>query len=345
MAGALTAIVEHGRAGFYDGPFGHGLIALGAGEYSPDDLGRVQADWVEPLVVRAWGHDVWTLPPNSQGYLTLLAAAIADGLALPDDPDDPAWAHLLIETARAAGYDRPSVLHEGAEVRPLLEPAEVGRRRTLVDPDRRNPDLPIGTAAGGTIYLCAGDSTGMTVSLIQSNASGFGSLVFEPTTGIGLQNRGVGFSVEPDHPAAYGPGRRPPHTLAPAMVTHPDGSVRAAIGSMGGDSQPQVLLQLLCRWLHHGQSPGRAIAAPRWRLSGKTGFDTWTIPDGASIKVEPGAPPGWVEGLRARGHDVEETPPADSHGFGHAHMVERTTEGAWAGASDPRALIGAATGW
>src|SRR5262245_54267025 len=104
----------------------------------------------------------------------------------------------------------------------------------------------------------------MAVSLIQSNASGFGSLVFEPSTGIGLQNRGVGFNLDPDHPAAYGPGRRPPHTLAPAMVTRPDGRLRAAIGTMGGDSQPQILLQLLCRWLHHGQSPGRTIASPRW---------------------------------------------------------------------------------
>jgi gamma-glutamyltranspeptidase/glutathione hydrolase len=345
VAGALDAIAEQGRAGFYDGDFGRGLLDLGAGQYTRDDLARAQAEWVEPLCIRAWRHDLWTIPPNSQGYLTLLAAGIAEGLPLPDDPDDPVWAHLLIEASRAAGHDRPAVLHEGADVRPLLDGAEVARRRALVDPERRNAELPTGTADGGTMYMCAGDSSGMAVSLIQSNASGYGSLVFEPSTGIGIQNRGIGFSVEPDHPAAYGPGRRPPHTLAPAMVTRPDRKLRAAIGTMGGDSQPQILLQLLCRWLHHGQSPGRTIASPRWILFGTTGFDTWTAAEGARVRVEPTAPAAWADGLRDRGHDVVIGTPAEAHGFGHAHLLERTGEGTWAGAADPRALVGAATGW
>jgi gamma-glutamyltranspeptidase/glutathione hydrolase len=195
------------------------------------------------------------------------------------------------------------------------------------------------------MHLCAGDSDGMAVSLIQSNASGFGSLVFEPATGIGLHNRGIGFSVELGHPAAYGPGRRPPHTLSPAMVTHPDGRLRAAVGTMGGDSQPQILLQLLCRWLHHDQSPGRAVGAPRWTLTGVTGFDTWTVPDGARVRLESGTPDAWASGLRKRGHDVISASPAEAHGFGHAHLLERTPAGTWAGAADPRAQVGAATGW
>jgi gamma-glutamyltranspeptidase/glutathione hydrolase len=345
VAEALTAIVEDGRAGFYGGVFGEGLLRLGGGEYTAADLAEPLADWVEPLVVRAWGHDLWTIPPNSQGYLTLLGAAIAEGLPLPTDPDDPAWAHLLVEAARAAGHDRPAVLHEGADVRPLLAPGAVDARRALVDPERRNVGLPTGTAGGGTMHLCAGDADGMAVSLIQSNASGFGSLVFEPSTGIGLQNRGIGFSVEPGHPAAYGPGRRPPHTLSPAIVTRADGSLRAAVGTMGGDSQPQILLQLLCRWLHHDQSPGRAVSAPRWTLAGVTGFDTWTVPGGARVRVEAGAPDAWAPDLRRRGHDVVVASPAESHGFGHAHLLERTPAGTWAGAADPRAQTGAATGW
>lgn len=345
VAEALTAIVEDGRAGFYEGTFGEGLLALGAGEYAADDLATPLADWVEPLWIRAWGVDLWTIPPNSQGYLTLLGAGIAEGLALPDDPNDPQWAHLLVEAARAAGHDRPAVLHEGADVRPLLEPAEVERRRRLVDPDRRNDALASLTADGGTMHLCAGDADGTAVSLIQSNASGFGSLVFEPATGIGLHNRGIGFSVDPAHPAAYGPRRRPPHTLSPAMVTAPDGSLRAAIGTMGGDSQPQILLQLLCRWLRHDQSPGRAVASPRWVLTGSTGFDTWTVAGGPRVRLEPGVPERWPEELRRRGHDVVVATPAESHGFGHAHLLARTAAGTWAGAADPRSQVGAATGW
>jgi gamma-glutamyltranspeptidase/glutathione hydrolase len=184
----------------------------------------------------------------------------------------------------------------------------------------------------------------MAVSLIQSNASGFGSLVFEPATGIGLHNRGIGFTLEPDHPARYGPGRRPPHTLSPAMVTRPDGTLRAAIGTMGGDSQPQILLQLLCRFLRHDASPGAAVSAPRWTLAGTTGFDTWTVPGGARVQLEHHVSEAWAPGLEARGHRVITTTPEAAHGFGHAHLLAATDAG-WAGAADPRAQVGAASGW
>src|SRR5207302_4871791 len=120
-------------------------------------------------------------------------------------------------------------------------------------------------AAGGTIYLCAVDSDRMGVSLIQSNASGWGAGIVEPATRIFLQDRGIGFSLEPGHPAEYGPGRRPPHTLSPALVTNGD-DLDTVLGTMGGDSQPQVLLQLLARLLAAGQTPAAAVAGGRWRL-------------------------------------------------------------------------------
>ena len=343
VALALAAIVEHGRSGFYEGAFGDGLLQLGAGEYAPDDLARPLAEWVTPLRASAWGHDLWTIPPNSQGYLTLLGARVAERLPLPDDPDDARWPHLLVEAARAAGHDRPSVLHDGADVAPLLEDVEVDRRARLVDPDRRSA-LPTPVAGGGTMHLCAADADGAAVSLIQSNASGFGSHVFEPETGIGLHNRGIGFTLEPGHPAEYGPGRRPPHTLSPAMVTRPDGTLAAAVGTMGGDSQPQILLQVLCRWLRHGESPGRTISAPRFTLRGETGFDTWLTADPV-VQVESHAPPSWAEGLRERGHPVAVAPPEAAHGFGHAHLLAVNPAGGWSGAADPRAEIGDASGY
>ena len=343
VALALAAVVEHGRAGFYEGAVGAGLLDLGAGEYTADDLARPQGDWVDPLGARAWDHDVWTIPPNSQGYLTLLGARVADGLPLPDDPDDDTWVHLLVEAARAAGHDRPRVLHEHADVAPLLADDEVARRRSLVDVDRCST-LPTPVAGGGTMHLCAADADGAAVSLIQSNASGFGSHVFEPATGIGLHNRGIGFSLEPGHPAEYGRGRRPPHTLSPAMVTRPDGKLAAAVGSMGGDSQPQILLQLLCRWLRHGESPGRSISAPRFTLRNQTGFDTW-LTSRPQVQVESHAPAAWADGLRDRGHDVVVAPPDGSHGFGHAHLLAANPAGGWAGAADPRANIGSTAGY
>lgn len=344
VARVLAAVADDGRSGFYEGEFGHGLLRLGDGEYTGADLATPLADWVPPLRTRAWDHDLWTVPPNSQGYLTLLGAAIAEGLDLPDDPDDGLWAHLLVESARAAGHDRPDVLFEGADVRPLLAEDEVRRRRALVDPRHRNEHLGTATAGGGTMHLCASDADGMAVSLIQSNASGFGCLVFEPSTGIGLHNRGIGFTLTPGHPAAYGPGRRPPHTLAPALVTRADGSLRAVVGTMGGDSQPQILLQVLCRFLRHGQSPGRAIASPRWTLVGTSGFDTWTTPGAARVQIEHHAASAWAAGLDARGHRVLTPGPEAAHAFGHAHLIAAAPVG-WAGASDPRADVGAVAGY
>ncbi len=336
VARALEAIAASGRAGFYLGEFGAGLLELGAGEYTEADLARCGADWVEPLHVRAFGHDVWTTPPNSQGYLLLLALAIAEGLDLPDDPGDPGWAHLLAEAARAAGHDRPDALYEGADVSGILASADA--RRALIDPGRRMEVRDL-VSPGDTTYLCAVDSDGMGVSLIQSNAAGFGSLLFEPGTGINLHNRGLGFCLTPGHPAEYAPGRRPPSTLAPALVTRPDGGLRTVAGTMGGDGQPQIMLQVLTRLLRHGESPGRAISAPRWRIGpGETGFDTWRPTTAASLDVEDGAP--WAEGLRARGHQVGLLPYGGS--FGHAHLID--VGPGLAGAADPRALAGAALG-
>ena len=100
VARTLEAIADGGRDAFYRGEFGEGLISIGNGEYVDADLVRCQATWVDPIVVRSWGHDIWTVPPNSQGYLTLAGAWIADGLDLPTDPADGLWAHLLAEAAK-----------------------------------------------------------------------------------------------------------------------------------------------------------------------------------------------------------------------------------------------------
>jgi gamma-glutamyltranspeptidase/glutathione hydrolase len=341
VARTLAAVAAGGRAAFYEGEFGEGLLELGGGEYTAGDLARSQAEWVDPLQSHAWGHRLWTIPPNSQGYLTLAGAWIASGLPLPDDPDDPLWAHLTIEAARQAAFDRPAVLHEHADGTALLAESRLAPRRASVALERA-ADLGANVGAGGTIYLCAVDADRMGVSLIQSNAAGWGSMLVVPGVRIFLQNRGLGFSLEPGHPAEYGPGRRPPHTLAPALVTDLDDRLAMTIGTMGGDSQPQVLLQLLARLLHNAQAPADAVAAGRWVLTAADsgiGFDTWAAGGRVRVAVEGQSPPAWDAGLRARGHDVSRTD-AFSHGYGHAHVIVNHGDHL-AGASDPRALGGA----
>ncbi len=345
VARALAAIVAEGRSGFYGGEFGAGLLALGAGEYSESDLEAGNADWVEGLSldIPAWGRRLWTIPPNSQGYLTLANAWIASGLDLPDDPDDPLWAHLLVESARQAGHDRLDVLHEGADGRALLDEVRLASRRSAIDP-MHAAMLGDHYEEGGTIYLCTADGSGMGVSFIQSNYAGFGSMLIEPNTRIFLQNRGAGFNLVPGHPAEYGPRRRPPHTLSPALVTFPDGRLDCVIGTMGGDSQPQVLLQMLARRFGPAAAdPAACIAAPRWVLAGaEVGYDVWDEGGRVKVAVEDSAPAAWFTGLAERGHDVLRRP-AWGGDFGHAHLISMT-DGVLAGAADPRSLGGVAAG-
>jgi gamma-glutamyltranspeptidase/glutathione hydrolase len=337
VAEALEAIVTEGRDGFYRGPFGAGLLALGHGLYSPEDLAVSGATWVDPLCLQAWDHDVWTVPPPSQGYMALGAAWIASGLPLPDDPADGRWVHLLVEAAKWAGHDRDAVLDDRADGFALVAQDRLRPWRDAIDVATRTAP-PAPSQSGGTIYLCSVDDQRMGVSLIQSNASGWGAHIVEPNTRIFLHDRGLGFSLQAGHRAELSPGRMPRHTLSPAIVTRPDGSLRMVLGTMGGDSQTQIVLQLLARTLHAGQSPGAAISAPRWRLA-DGGFYVWD--EGADrVALEPDAPAAWDQGLAARGHPTERVDVGPVGGFGHAHLID-VGHGVLAGAADPRAITGA----
>ena len=340
----LAALPASGRDGFYLGAFGDGLLELGDGLFDADDLGTLQANWLAPLTTSAFGVDLHTIGPNSQGYLTLAATRLAERLDLPDDPDDERWAHLLIEAATAAGFDRPDALHEHADGTALL--AAIDQRLDLIGLETASR-RPVPGSDGDTTYLCTAgidrDGRRIGVSLIQSNASGFGSHLVEPNTGINLHNRGIGFNLIEGHPAEFGSGRRPPHTLSPALATR-SGRLASVFGAMGGDAQPQILLQIAARLFHHGQSPTAAIDAARWILHGPdTGFDTWTGAGGPLVHVEGHAPADWVDALAARGHRSESRPAWDS-GFGHAHAIVVEPSGMFAGAADPRAVVGSAAG-
>lgn len=340
---ALAAVAAEGRRGFYEGAFGEGFLAVTGGVHTAADLARPQAGWVDALGISVFDHRVWTVPPNSQGYLILAAAWLAERLDLPADPDDPKWAHLLIAAATAIGSHRPDDLHAGADGARLLDEARLEALLLGIDPEKA-PAAPVPGTDGDTTYLCVVDRDRMGVSLIQSNASGFGSWIVEPSTGINLHDRGLGFSLSPGHPAELAPGVRPPHTLCPALVTRPDGALHAVLGTMGGDAQPQIVLQVLVRLLLHGQSPAVAVGSGRWGLTGaRTGFDTWTSEGGPRVQIEGHAPADWAPALAARGHHTSTAPPWDS-GFGHAHAIVVEPSGLLAGAADPRSRVGSAAG-
>lgn len=357
IARTLRAVASGGRGGFYGGEFGAALIELGNGEYEADDLSRPLAMWTEPLVLRAFGHDLWTVPPPSQGYLTLAGAWIAERVAIPDDPGDPLWPHLIAEAGRAASFDRPSVLFDGADGAALLSIERLGPRASSIDPDRTVPSTPpdpaprTGVASlsdGDTTHLCAVDAEGLGISLTQSNALDFGAHLVAGATGVFLHNRGVGFSLEPGHPAEYGPGGRPTHTLSPALVTRPDGSLAQIVGTMGGDVQPQILLQLLARLLRAGEDAASAISAARvvHEAPGAPPFRLWQAP-AQSLLMEANAPEDWQVALEARGHRVRVVGACNPVDVGCSQIISVDTDAGhlrFTAASDPRSPEGEALG-
>ena len=306
-----------------------GLRRIGAGLFTADDLARSQADWVDPLGVDLWGHRVWTVPPNSQGYLSLAAARIAELVGLGRDldhrPDTAEWAHLLVEAARLAGHDRLAVLHEDADGRRAPVRRPTGATGRALRPPRAQ--LPRRAVRGGRHHL--------PVHRRRRGPGGVADPVERPRVGACTSpcprsgsSSTTAARASPSNPGtrpSTGPGRRPPHTLAPALAQRGDGTLRAVLGTMGGDTQPQVVLQLLARLLVADQDPARCIGAPRWRL-GDGGFDSWEGDGPALVGVEQGAPEEWVSGLRSRGHDVSVQDPWNS-GYGHAHLIERTGDG------------------
>jgi gamma-glutamyltranspeptidase/glutathione hydrolase len=358
MARTLQALAADGRDGFYGGEFGQALVDMGQGEYSIDDLARPVAQWTEPLHLRVFGHDLWTVPPPSQGYLTLASAWIAEQAGLPADPADPRWPHLIAEASRVAGFDRPDVLFDGADGASLLSPERLGPRTASIDPERAgSTDGGAGASSwsgtslssdGDTTHLCVVDGDGLGISLTQSNALDFGAHLVAGETGVFLHNRGVGFTLEPGHGAEYGPGRRPSHTLSPALVTRPDGSLAHVIGTMGGDVQPQIILQLLARLLHSGEDPATAISAARvvHEAPGAPPFRLWQAP-ARSLLMEFDAPQPWLGALESRGHRVRVVGAFNPVDVGCSQIISVETVSddlTLVGASDPRSPEGEALG-
>jgi gamma-glutamyltranspeptidase/glutathione hydrolase len=357
IARTLRSVVVDGRDGFYKGEFGHELLRIGAGHFEGSDFEHSAADWCTPLRLRVWDHDLWTVPPPSQGYLTLASAWIAQRTGLGTDTAQAEWAHLVVEASRAAGHDRPDVLFDGAEGHALLSEPRLQAAADRIRSDRSAPDDVRHAPAhaenvprlgeGDTTHLCAVDDDGLGISLTQSNALDFGSHIVAGSTGIFLHDRGTGFSLEAGHPAELTPGRRPPHTLSPMLATAPDGRLTHLVGAMGGDAQPQILLQLLARMLGAGQDPATALSAARLALDAPSAgpFRLWWGED-LTVLVESHAPPAWLDDLSELGHEVRPISAFDPTAVGCAQIITvvHDKQGAFhhfAGAADPRGPEGA----
>jgi gamma-glutamyltranspeptidase/glutathione hydrolase len=327
LADSLESIAASGGRSFYEGDLADRIVAAAArdgGALTARDLAEHAGEWVEPLAVDYRGVRLHELPPNGQGLAALIALGILERLGDPP-VDEAADLHRQIEAMKIglAEARRHVADPETMEMdtRTLLDPRFLERCARAVDPDRASSPAPSLPADHGTVFLAAADASGRAVSFIQSNYMGFGSGVVVPGTGVSLQNRGAGFSLEPGHPNRVGGGKRPFHTIIPAFVTR-DGVAEMAFGVMGGDMQAQGHVQMMTRIFAGDQDVQAAADAPRWFVHA----------DG-TVSVEEELPDADRHGLRARGHRIRiERGPAL---FGGAQLIRRAGSG-WAGGSDPR---------
>lgn len=311
LATTLRTLAEEGPTAMYGGRIGRAIadfLEKEGGLLRAEDFAQHTATWTEPRSIAYLGRRAHTMPPNSQGAALLQQLAMAETFPLAEMGHNSAeYLHTLIEIKKLAFADRDRWIADPDESPAPLDELlsrEYLRDRARAVADRAARDVAPGlgdpiaaTTADGdgdTVYLMAVDSDGNAVSWIQSLFSSFGSGLVEPSTGIVLQNRGAGFTLEAGHPNRIAPGKRPFHTLTPVLVTDDDGRLEMTIGTPGGHGQTPIVLQVLNNIYLFGMSPQEAVEAPRYLSH-----------DGLRVSIEDRVPASALRGLSAYGHELD----------------------------------------
>ena len=345
LAASLELIARRGKAGYYTGPIGQKLAAFVAsqgGHLRASDFASHTSTWVEPLRGGYLDHTILVMPPNTQGpaQLALMEMSKAHDLRTMGH-NSASYLHTLVELKKLAFADRDRWIADPEKadvpIARLLDAEYLRARAGLVDPNQAAAEVAPGFGddhaatdedmddAGDTVYLTAVDQWGNAVSWIQSNFAGFGSGLLEPETGILLHNRGALYTLEEGHPNQVAPGKRPYHTLSPMMALDSDGDFAFTLGTPGGDSQPQSLLQIVNNMVLFGMTPQEAIEAPRFRSM-----------SGVRVSLEDRVSLATAEGLASRGHDLQLIQGWTAT-FGGAQMIHfNPLTGVLTAAADPR---------
>lgn len=338
LAGSLRQVSAGGRDVFYQGELGAAIVRgvqQAGGLLTEADLAGHTSDWVEPLRTGYRDYEVTQLPPNTQGIATLMILNLLESFELQAMGEGTAdYYHLMVESIKLAFADRdhwvtdPTFLDIPYDR--LLSKDYARQRRERIDLQRAAPQDQLSPGNfGDTVYLCAVDGDGLSISAIQSIYYEFGSAFMPPGTGILLQNRGSFFALDEDHHNALAPGKRTFHTIIPALALQ-NGRPVLVFGTMGGEGQPQTQAALVTRIFDFGYNVQQAIEAPRW-LYGRT----WGQ-ESKTLKLESNVPGGILAELSHRGHDVEILP-RWSQIMGHAQAIWIDHEtGVLHGGADPR---------
>ncbi len=310
-ARTLKAIAAGGRDAFYRGEIARRIVAFcrqHGGWFEADDLARHESELLPPLRVRYRRHTVHGQPPVSQGIILLEALALLDGFDLRR-MELAQRTHLMIEAIKCAYADRWAYLGDPRMVPPraeaLLDPTYIRERRAALSTERAKPLYAPGQLRDtNTTYFCIADKEGNAISFIQSIYHPFGSGVVVEGTGILLNNRMRGFSLNPNSPNHLAPGKRPIHTLNAYVITRGD-ELAYVGGTPGGDIQVQTNLQVISQLIDFELDPQRAIEQPRWAWQPTSS----TEPSEGVLTVETDDPNAeLLEALRQRGHNPRTTP-------------------------------------
>ena len=341
LARTLRQVAEGGKAAFYQGIVAEAIartVQAAGGCLSVADLAAHESTWEQPISVTYRSLRIWECPPNGQGLAALLGLNIIEGFDLAGmEALSTERLHLEIEAMRLAFADARWYIADPAfnaiPLEALLSKAYAADRRRLIDPNRATLDQKRGVpvSSSDTVYFSVVDGDGNACSFINSNYMGFGTGIVPPGWGFSLQNRGHNFSLEPDHPNALAPGKRPYHTIIPAMATDAQtGALWASFGVMGGFMQPQGHLQVVIALVDDGLDPQAALDWPRFCIQEGTA--------GGSVAIEQGIPDKTLAGLAEMGHQLSTVGGFDRSLFGRGQIIVRDPHTAvlWAG-SDPRA--------
>ncbi|MDQ2693322.1 MAG: gamma-glutamyltransferase [Chloroflexota bacterium] len=340
LARTFELVAREGRDAFYWGEIAEAIVRVlreAGGVMSMDDLASHTSTWEQPISVTYRGLRVYECPPNGQGITALIALNLLEEFDLSAlEPLSTQRLHLMIEALRLAFADARWYVADPEfsqiPIRELLSSDYAAERRKLIDLKRATVDQRHGTpvASSGTVYLSVVDKFGNACSFINSNYWGFGTGIVPKGYGFTLQNRGHNFSLDPAHPNALAPRKRPYHTIIPAMVTREDGSLYASYGVMGGFMQPQGHVQVLSGLLDHGLDPQAALDLPRFCIDVEE--------SGGRVAIEEGIPASVVSELEAMGHPVHTLSGFDRSLFGRGQVILRDPQtGVLTGGSDPRA--------
>jgi gamma-glutamyltranspeptidase / glutathione hydrolase len=347
LARTLHAIAEGGKSAFYQGKIAEAIaqvIQLAGGCLSLDDLASHASTWEQPISTTYRGLRVWECPPNGQGLATLLALNLLEGFDISSTtPLSAQRLHLMIEAMRLAFADTrwfvADPIFNPAPLEGLLSKEYAAERRKLIHLHHASLNQLHGTptSSSDTVYLCAVDAEGNACSLINSNYMGFGTGIVPAGWGFTLQNRGLGFSLDPSHPNALAPRKRPYHTIIPGMITvDSTGTPRipnilyASFGVMGGYMQPQGHLQVVVALVDDGLDAQSALDQPRFCIDDGTA--------GGKVALEEGNSTNVLDDLQKMGHEIYSVNGQARALFGRGQIIVRNAEtGVLCGGSDPRA--------